>query len=136
MLDLRHARDDDALEVGQHLAERLGLPRGPLRQLARHLARLHLRLNRQLRDPGPVVRDPVDQLVAGRPELLRSHVASRSSVTGAASGAGGARRTAPCPPRPARLPPDPVPDPAPPRYPRPSAPPPAGAVAPRPKPDP
>ena len=76
MLHLGYARDHDAFEVGQYPAERLGLLRRPARQLPRHLTRLHLRLDWQLRDPGPVVRNPVDQLMTSRPELLRSHIAS------------------------------------------------------------
>ena len=76
VLHLRHARDHDGFEVGQHPAERLRPLRCPARQLPRHLTRLHLRLDRQLGDPGPVVRDPVDQLMTSRPELLRVHVAS------------------------------------------------------------
>ena len=73
MLNLGHARDDDAVEVGQYLAERLGLLRCVARQLARHLPRRHLRLDRQLRDPATVIGDPVDQLVTSGPELLRPH---------------------------------------------------------------
>ena len=76
VLNLGHARDDDVFEVGQHPAERFGLLRRPARQLPRHLTRSHLRLNRQLRDPGTVIRNPVDQLMTSCPELLRPHIAS------------------------------------------------------------
>ena len=74
MLNLGHARHDDAFEVGQHPAERFCLFRCPARQLPRHLTRFHLRLNRQLRNAGTVVRNPVDQLMTGGPELLRTHI--------------------------------------------------------------
>ena len=73
MLDLGHARDDDGVEVGEEAGEGFGLLGRVLRQLAGHLTRAHLRLHRQLRNPGAVVRDPVDQLVPGGTELLRSH---------------------------------------------------------------
>ena len=91
VLHLGHARDHDGLEVGEEAGEGFGLLRGSGRQLARHLARPHLRLNRQLRDPGAVVRDPVDQLMTGRPELLRSHIASSPSDSGQAGGGGTGR---------------------------------------------
>ena len=76
VLNLGHARHDDAFEVGQHPAERFGLLRRPARQLPRHLTWSHLRLNRHLRNPGTVVRNPVDQLMTSCPELLRPHIAS------------------------------------------------------------
>ena len=73
MLHLGHARDDDRVEVGEEAGEGFGLLGCVLWQLAGHLARAHLRLHRPLRNPGAVVRDPVDQLVPGGTELLRSH---------------------------------------------------------------
>ena len=73
MLHLGHARDDDGVEVGEEAGEGFGLLGGSGWQLARHLTRAYLRLHRQLRNAGAVVRDPVDQLVPGGTELLRSH---------------------------------------------------------------
>src|SRR5439155_1850043 len=83
VLDLGHARDHDGLEVGQKAGEGFGLLRGVFLQLAGYLPRANARLHRQLRDPGAVVRDPVDQLVASGPELLRSHIASSLPQGGA-----------------------------------------------------
>jgi hypothetical protein len=70
------ARQDDALEIGEHLLERLALVRRRRRKLRANLAGLDPRHHRKLLEPLEVARDPVDGLVAPPAKLIGCHVAS------------------------------------------------------------
>ena len=73
VLPVHQAGHDDAVDVGEHGGERLGLGRGVLRQLAHDVAGLHVGRHRPLLDRLDVVGDPVDESVPGVAELLRRH---------------------------------------------------------------
>ena len=77
VLPVRRPGQDDPVEVGEDGRDRLALLRGGGRQGGADLAGGDLRAHREGLDPGPVVGDPVDDLVAVLPELLGSHVRCR-----------------------------------------------------------
>ena len=74
VLPVRDAGQHDPVEVGEDGGERLALLGRGAGQGRADLAGGDLRAHRQRVDPGPVVGDPVDDLVAVLAELLGSHV--------------------------------------------------------------
>ena len=96
-LRLGDPRDDDAVEVAQHLLERLRRLRRVRGEAGRHLAGLDLRRHRQVRDAPAVIGDPVDERWRGGAELLGRHgltVRTTSSVHGRPARGGGISSTA------------------------------------------
>jgi hypothetical protein len=77
VLPVRDAGQDDAVEVGEDGGEGFAALGRRRRQRGAHLAGGDLRPHREGADPGPVVGDPVDDLVAVLPELLGRHVRRR-----------------------------------------------------------
>ncbi len=73
MLHMGHPGNDDGFEVGDDGLECLGLGGWRSRQRPTDVSGSNLRLDRVLLDGLPVFRDPVDQLVSRRLELLGRH---------------------------------------------------------------
>ena len=65
------ARQDDAVEIGQHPVECFALGRRVCRQLGAHGTRRRFRAHRERFDALVVIGDPVDDLTAVAAELLR-----------------------------------------------------------------
>ena len=77
VLPVGEAGHDDAVEVGEHVGERLGRGGRVLGQHGADVAGLHLAADRVLLDPLQVVGDPVDQGVAVRGGTRRASRACR-----------------------------------------------------------
>jgi hypothetical protein len=78
---MRQPRHDHALEVAEHLFERLG-PFGRRRgKLGAHLTRFRPRHHGALLEAGAVVGDPVDESVAEAPELVGLHGRGAPALT-------------------------------------------------------
>ena len=73
MLPVRQARQDHRLEIPQHRVEALGRVRRRSGQLRTDRARRDPRHHRKVTDARPVIRDPVDDLVAQLAELVGRH---------------------------------------------------------------
>ncbi len=77
VLPVRRPREHDPVEVGEDRRDRRAALGGGRREGRADLAGGDLRAHREGLDPGPVVGDPVHDLVAVLPELLGSHVRCR-----------------------------------------------------------
>jgi hypothetical protein len=83
---VRHAGDDDALEVGEDVGERLAARRRRRRELGAHVAGRHPREHRIALGLREVAGDPVDERVGVVPELRDREVAGSGGGSGAGMG--------------------------------------------------
>ena len=80
VVPVRDARQQHAVEVGEHVRERLGLLGRRRREPGADLARLDRRHHVPLADALEVIGRPIDRGVAVCPELLRIRHAREASV--------------------------------------------------------
>ena len=85
VLHIGDSWQNDTIEIGHHIGERLGASRRDRRQGGTDVTRFDLGQNRQRINRGAVVGDPIDECMARFSELIGSH-GPRLLMTRPASG--------------------------------------------------